>query len=172
MEMWWYKNPFRNRYRLLLFFLVPLHVQYRREDRWGWEHVLLNVRRLSSRTLPHTSLPSLDSSLISSGYVILISELEAMRERSLVVGKSLATCGESFEMLSHFKLLISCSKRICVLRRQPLCEELEDEGLDSGPVSFFFLLTEISSSDELSNALSVQDAESLQGKYHARKQGM
>lgn len=96
--------------------------------------MLLNVRRLSRRTLPHTSLPSLDSSLISSGYVILISELEALRERSLVVGKSLATCGESLKMLSHFKLLISCSKRICILRRQPLCEELEDEGLDS----FFF----------------------------------
>lgn len=135
MEMWWHKNLFRNCYRPF-FSLVSMHVQYRREDRWGWKHVLLNVRRLSRHTLPHTSLPSLDSSLISSGYVILISELEALRERSLVVGKSLATCGESFKMLSHFKLLISCSKRICVLRRQPLCEELEDEGLDS-----FFLFS-------------------------------
>lgn len=27
-----------------------------------------------------------------------------------MVGKSLATCGESFKMLSHFKLLIICSK--------------------------------------------------------------
>lgn len=145
-SLWWKCGDIRILSEIVtgffFFFSRSLNVQYRQEDRWGWEHVLLNVRRLSSRTLPHTSLPSLDSSLISSGYVILISELEAMRERSLVVGKSLATCGESFEMLSHFKLLISCSKRICVLRRQPLCEELEDEGLDSGPVFFFFFFSQ------------------------------
>ncbi len=84
--------------------------------------------------------------------------------RSLVVGKSLATCGESFKMLSHFKLFISCSKRKRLLWRQAFWEELEGEGLD-------VFITEISSSDEPSNALSVQDADTLQGKYHVRKQG-
>lgn len=81
----------------------------REENRWGEKHVLLNVRQLSR--LASTSFPLLQACLfISLWSVILIAKAEAYRGRSFVVGKSLATCGESFKMLSHFKLLIICSK--------------------------------------------------------------
>ncbi len=127
MEMWWHKNPFRNRYKL--FFLVPMHVQYIQEDRWGWEHVLLNTTIIKPHTPPHLS-PF--SKLIFNLLWVCdpYQRVRGIEERSLVVGKSLATCGESFKMLSHFKMFISCSKRKRVLRRQPFWEELEGEGLD------------------------------------------
>lgn len=70
---------------------------------------MLNVRQLS-RFAP-ASFPLLQACLfISLWSLILIAKAEAYRGRSFVVGKSLATCGESFKMLSHFKLLIICSK--------------------------------------------------------------
>lgn len=72
--------------------------------------MLLNVHQLS-RFAP-TSFPLLQACLfISFQPLILIAMAEAYRGRSFVVGKSLATCGESFKMLSHFKLLIICSKK-------------------------------------------------------------
>lgn len=62
------------------------------------------------QTCPHL-FPLFQACLfISLWSVILIAKAEAYRGRSFVVGKSLATCGESFKMLSHFKLLIICSK--------------------------------------------------------------
>lgn len=80
----------------------------REENRWGKKHVLLNVCQLSKLA----PTPLLQACLfISLWSVILIAKSEAYRGRSFVVGKSLATCGESFKMLSHFKLLIICSKR-------------------------------------------------------------
>lgn len=81
----------------------------REENRWGEKHELLNAHQLSRFT--PTSFPLLQACLfISLWSVILIAKAEAYRGRSFVVGKSLATCGESFKMLSHFKLLIICSK--------------------------------------------------------------
>lgn len=80
------------------------------ENRWGEKS---NVAKCTPiiQVCPHVFSPPSGLSF----YLLLASDPyrhgRGIQRRSFVVGKSLATCGESFKMLSHFKLLIICSKK-------------------------------------------------------------